>query len=97
MKLTTEMIQEINTVEDVKLFFNQLLDESLNFHPDEDFANYINIDTRQPTYSNEEAQLRNQLMDRSFEICEQNSEDIYELAQALSLKYTGLDQFFPLP
>lgn len=45
------MIQVINTIDDVNAFFTELLDESLNFHPDEGFANYINIDTSEPTYS----------------------------------------------
>lgn len=96
MKLKAEMIKEIKTVEDVKIFFNQLLDESLNFHPDEDFANYINIDTRELTYSDDEAELRNKLMDRCFVVCDQHHSDIYELAQELTFKYTGMDEQFPL-
>lgn len=89
------MIQGINTIDDVKAFFTQLLNESLNFHPDEDFANYINIDTSEPTYSVEGAQMRNQLMDKCFEVCDHYHADIYELAQELSLIYTGLDKFIP--
>lgn len=85
------MIKEIKTVEDVKIFFNQLLDESLNFHPDEDFANYINIDTSESTYSIAGAQQRNQLMDKCFEVCDRLSADIYELAQELSFMHIGID------
>ncbi len=86
------MIQVINTIDDVNAFFTELLDESLNFHPDEGFANYINIDTSEPTYSAEGAEMRNQLMDKCFEVCDHNHADIYELAQELSLIYTGLDE-----
>lgn len=88
------MIQTINTIDDVKAFFQQLLEESLNFHPDEDFANYINGETRKDTYTPEEAQLRNRLMDEAFVVCDKNNESIYEIAQDLSLKYTGLDKYF---
>lgn len=88
------MIQVINTVDDVKAYFNDLLEESLNFHPDEDFTNYINGETKAPTYTAEEASLRNDLMDRAFEVCDSAGVSIYELAQELSLKYTGLDKFF---
>ena len=83
------MIKEIKTEEDVKIFFNQLLDESLNFHPDEDFVNYINGETKEQTYTENECQLRNDLMDRAFIVCENDGICIYELAQELSLKYTG--------
>lgn len=88
------MIQEITTTDDVRTFFNQLLEESLNFHPDEDFANYINAESEESTYSLEEAETRNSLMDRAFEICALNEVCIYEIAHDLSLKYTGLDKFF---
>lgn len=91
------MIQEITTIDDVKTFFNELLKESLNFHPDEDFANYINIDTSESTYNIEDAELRNQLMDKAFEICARNSVDIYNLSNELSLRYTGLDKMIPFP
>jgi hypothetical protein len=88
------MIQSINTVDDVKAFFNNLFEESLNFHPDEDFANYINGETKAATYTAAEADLRNDLMDRAFEVCDSAGVSIYDLAQELSLKYTGLDKFF---
>lgn len=37
----------INTEADVKSFFHHLVDErKLNFHPDDDFADYISIDDK---------------------------------------------------
>ena len=85
------MITEINDIEDVKIFFMELLDEDLNFHPDTPFEDYINCETRQDTYTAEEAVTRNKLMDACFEVCENNGVDIYELAieifQPFSYKY----------
>lgn len=88
------MIQTITTIEDVKTFFLQLLEEGVNFHPDEDFANYINGETKKDTYTRQEADLRNRMMDESFAVCEQNNICIYELGNDMALKYTGLDKFF---
>lgn len=74
------MIKEINTIEDVKLFAFQLIsDENLSFHPDNDFADYINMETGEATYSVEEVELRNNLMAKCFDICSKNEVDIYEL------------------
>ena len=93
---TRYMIQAINTIEDVRTFFQQLLEESLNFHPDEDFANYINCETSADTYTPKEAELRNRLMDEAFEVCGQNKVCIYELGNGMALKYTGLDKFITM-
>lgn len=88
------MIQAIYTIEDVRTFFQQLLEESLNFHPDEDFANYINCETSEDTYTPEEAEQRNRLMQAAFEVCEKNKICIYEFGNYMALKYTGLDRLF---
>lgn len=73
------MIQQIKTVEHVKIFFEALHAEGLNFHPDDPFDGYINYDTKEPTYTNEEAAERNRLLDRAFDVCEKEGVDIYEL------------------
>lgn len=74
------MIKDINTIEDVKLFAFQLVNnENLSFHPDDDFSDYINLETKERLYSVEEAASLNQLMEKCFDICEQNDADIYEL------------------
>jgi len=74
------MIQTIETIEDVKDFFRQLLSEGLNFHPDTPFEDYINGETRLDTYSLEEAKLRNELLDECFTVCDKFNADIYEIA-----------------
>lgn len=74
------MIAEIKFINDVEAFFKHLLEnESLNFHPDEDFKNYIHLETKLPSYSIEEAELRNKLMQDCFNVCEREGTDIYEI------------------
>ena len=71
----------ITTVADVKAFFHHLVNErKLNFHPDDDFADYISLVDQTPTFSDEEVAVYNRLMDESFDICEAAGVDIYELA-----------------
>jgi len=73
------MITEILTIEDVKQFAKQLIVEGLSFHPDDDFNDYINFSINEPSYKTEEADLRNELMNQCFEICENEGVDIYEI------------------
>ena len=74
------MIKEINTIEDVKLFAFQLVnEEDLSFHPDDNFSDYINLETKKPLYSVDQVIQLNQLLDKCFIICEQEKSDIYEL------------------
>lgn len=70
----------ITTIEDVKLFAQYLVNElHLNFHPDDDFACYVNYDTKQPTFTPEEAAKYNALMNECFDICEKANVDVYEV------------------
>ena len=70
----------ILSVDDVKMFFNHLIDErKVNFHPDEDFANYICIADKTPTFTKEEVDIYNRLMDESFDVCDEAKVDIYEI------------------
>ena len=74
------MIKELNTIEDVKLFAFQLVnEEDLSFHPDNDFSDYIDLKTQEALYSADEVIQLNQFMDKCFSICEQENVDIYEL------------------
>ena len=73
------MIQEIRTTENVKTFFEELLAEGLNFHPDDMFESYIHTDTKQPFYTEEETKLRDDLLAKAFNVCESECTDIYEL------------------
>lgn len=74
------MIQEIKTIEDVAFFASQLVNkENLNFHPDDDFSDYINLETQESLYSEKEIQILNQQMKKCFDVCDQFGADIYVL------------------
>lgn len=70
----------ITSTKEVEKFFDHLLEErKLNFHPDTPFEDYINIETREPSFTQEEAETYNRLMEESFSICETEGVDIYEI------------------
>lgn len=91
------MVTRINNSRDVIAFANQLVKEGVNFHPDEDFRNYINIETSEPTYTEKDAELRNLLMTQCFTICRESGIDIYDTMSEVVLKQTKLEKFIPLP
>ena len=91
------MIPKIESLEDVAVFSKELILEGTNFHPDDDFANYINIDTNQPAYTPEASELRNKLVNQCFDVCEKENVDIYDFTMEVYLKETGMDRFIPLP
>ena len=64
------MITKIETADDVKAFAKQLIAEGVSFHPDDDFNDYVNFEENTPTYTKEEADVRNDLMNKCFEVCE---------------------------
>jgi hypothetical protein len=84
-------------LKDVSVFFHDLIAEGVNAHPDNDFGQYINVETNEDTYTQEEADVRNSLMKKSFEVCKGFRVDIYDLMQEIFLKETGLSVFIPLP
>jgi hypothetical protein len=73
------MIKEIKNTQDVAAFFTYLVEvEKLNFHPDESFDQYVNLDTKEQSYTVEECTVRDKLMEKCFLVCE--NADIYEIA-----------------
>ena len=59
------------TVQEVKEFFKYLVNErKLNFHPNDDFANYVSYDEKTPSFTKEEVEVYNRLMEESFNICD---------------------------
>ena len=87
MEQITISTKQINSLRGVRLFFNALNRESLAFHPDDTFTNYINLETEEPCFSEKEALRLDGLMDKCFEICEPMGEDkIYEIAMEQFLK-----------
>lgn len=91
------MLPQIKNLNDVQLFAKALVAEGLNFHPDEDFFNYVNTKTGVPAYSAEEAGLRNRLMDQCFDVCHKEGVDIYDTMLEVVLLETGMNQLIPLP
>lgn len=72
----------IKSVEDVKAFFNYLAnDRKVNFHPDNSFDEYINVSTGKQTFSDEECQLFDRLMEECFDVCSKKGDEdlIYDL------------------
>ena len=67
-------------MDDVKEFFHHLAYErNLNFHPDDDFVDYVCLEDNCATFSKDEVALYNRLMSEAFEICKTKDVDIYEL------------------
>lgn len=91
------MLNQIKSVADVEQFAKLLVEEGSNFHPDDDFTEYVNYKTGEPTYTPEEAEHRNSLIEQAFEVCEKEEQDIYSVMQRIMLIETGMDQFIPLP
>ena len=96
IKIKTIM-NDILTITDVEDFMRQLVCEGTNVHPDEDFNNYINIETELSAYTEEEAAIRNTLMNKCFDVCEAAGKDVYSVMQEIYLIETGLDKYIPLP
>lgn len=91
------MITKIETADDVKAFAKHLIAEGVSFHPDDDFNDYVNFKENTLTYTKEEADLRNDLMKKCFEVCEKEGIDIYDVMLEVSLIETGMDKYIPLP
>ena len=78
----------ITSVKDVEHFFDHLLMErKVNFHPDDRFEDYINLETKESSFTTDECNLYNDLMEESFNVCEKMGIDIYGL---------GTDKLFAL-
>lgn len=90
--MTYNIDSHIKSVEDVKTFFHHLVSErKLNFHPDDDFADYISYEDKTPSFTKDEVILYNRLMEEGFIACEKSGIDIYaigleELQETVGLK-----------
>jgi len=88
------MITKINTSDDVASFAKQLLEERINFHPDTDFREYINLKSRKKTFTDNEALDRNKLMNKCFSVCNKEGIDIYEFMGKIFVKDTPFETIF---
>lgn len=71
---------EIDKPEDVCRFFKWLYErKQLSFHPDDSFFDYINFDTKERLFTDNEADALNDVMEQCFEVCGYAGADIYKL------------------
>lgn len=91
------MLKEIKKVSDVKKFASLLTEEGINFHPDNDFSDYINLKTRKPSFSKIEIAHRNSLMKQCFYVCKKNKVDIYNVMCRVYLLKSGLNKLIQAP
>lgn len=77
------MIKEVNILDNVAVFTKEIIAEWVAIHPDDDFADMINVETEKSTYTPAEAELRNSLMSKCFEVCEQHEIPIMILCRRL--------------
>ena len=79
------MPQQIITMRDVRAFYARCIVHErlgLAFHPDEDFKSYVDRDGAR-WYCDEDAELRNNLMEQVFEFLREDIEKIYILGMDL--------------
>jgi hypothetical protein len=71
---------EMKTLKDVKKFFDYLVEvEHVNFHPDEDFKNYISLETKKRVFNAKQIKHYNDLMNKAFLLCTTLNRDIYAI------------------
>ncbi len=84
----------IKSVKEVETFFHHIVEERrINFHPDTSFEEYVSNETKQTSFSKEECQIYNRLMEESFDICEKSNVDIYEIGIKELEPYTTVKFF----
>jgi len=85
------------SAEDVKQFFRDLhgIYES-EFHPDDDFRDYVNREGER-SFTDEQAEYLNNVMTQSFQFCEDNNLDIYDIAGEVQIERWRKSGFWPIP
>ena len=67
-------------VSDVYEFFKALAEQDLFLHPDDTFANCINLEQSSVSLNEDTIKHLDDVLDRCHEVCDQFGEDIYEIA-----------------
>ena len=79
------MIQTINTEDDLRTLLTEVISNlGWAFHLENSMTDYVRRDTGETSYTPEETQRLNCLMDEAFDFCEQHGIDIYELSMEIS-------------
>jgi hypothetical protein len=71
------MLYDITTLKDVETFIGQIADEINDFHPLEDFTNYVYPESYLRRYTDEEAAIRNKQLDKCFNVCSKFTPDFF--------------------
>ena len=80
VNMTYNSNSNIKTVKDVEAFFHHIVFErKVNFNPDDLFEDYVSCESGINTFTLEECAIYNRLMDESFNVCEKEGIDIYEI------------------
>lgn len=83
----------IQTPHDVaEFFFWIVFDRKINFHPDDSFGGYINVNTGKMSFEPTEANYYDMTMQRCFFICDEYRRDIYEIATRVLQLYHYCDR-----
>jgi hypothetical protein len=64
-------------MQDVETFIEEVAQEIDDFHPLNDFANYVYPCTHMRRYTEEEAEQRNQRLERCFDVCAKHKPDFF--------------------
>lgn len=77
----------LHTLDDVKKWFKELYTKySLAFHPDDDFKNYINGETKKRMFSPADAKVMNHKMHDAFIVCKLEGKNIYDVCMQVMKK-----------
>jgi hypothetical protein len=84
---THEIITKYNrrmiTLDDVKGFFRDLIFKlDLNFHPDNDMADYV-LPTGMPMFDLEDSDKLNDMIGQAIKVCDENCEDVYGIGMEI--------------
>ena len=84
------MVHTIKTKNNVQEMLTEVISYlGWAFHPDDPMTDYVRRDTGEPSYTPEEANRLDELMDEAFDFCEKQGIDIYELPMEISKELHG--------
>lgn len=92
------MERAVRSLRDIEHFVKELIKESVAVSPDNDLYSYVNIQTGERTYSDNEAETRNKLMADSFYVCGRSGVDIYKFMMNINIRDSQfLNSLIPRP
>lgn len=84
------MIEMIKTEKDLRDMLAEVIGYlGWAFHPDDPMTDYVNRETGELSYTPEEADRLDKLMDKAVDFCNQQGLDIYELSMEICKELHG--------